>query len=81
MIKQITDFKVGDKFRIGNNFANIYKVKTFEVYKVYSNDVPPKAVYLMAHAIDHKGSYDGQQYCFTQTNFDAYGDAVKLITE
>lgn len=73
MIKQITDFAIGTKFKIiGKKYGNIYKGKTFEVYKV-CND------YLMAHAKDHKGKFDGTEYCFTQTNFDAFDDAVQIV--
>ena len=72
MIQKIKSFKEGDKFKVGGQFANIYKGKTFEVYKLSTN-------YLMAKAFDHRGVSDGQEYAFDQVNFDAYGDAVKRI--
>lgn len=82
MAKQISDFTIGTKFKIiGKKFGNIYKGKTFEVYKVYDNQNEPKGNYLMAHAKDHKGKSDGTQHGFTQTNFDAYDDAVQIFEE
>lgn len=72
MIHQIKDFKIGDTFKIGGKFANIYKGKTFKVYKNYGT-------YLMAHGFDHKGINDGVEYAFDQTNFDGFKDAVKRV--
>jgi len=75
MAKQISDFTIGTKFKIiGKKFGNIYKGKTFEVYKI-AND------YLMANAKNWKGEIDGTEYAFEQTNFDAYDDAVQIVED